>query len=162
MLRHSVQHDQGKGVELTKGLWCLERGGGRPTARSCGSNARGDRGWAEVGLLQVCWSLKSKRTGPAEVLRGSTRPKARRRRAIGVAEAITDVCARFDSRRSRRSRPNCRLGETLDDEVDLLQGWRWPEVQRSSLTTEGRGDRSGKGRGGGTGDLRWRLGLGHR
>jgi hypothetical protein len=70
MLRHSVQHDQGEGVKLTEGLWCPERGGGRPAARPSGSDARGDRGWAEVGLLQVCWSPKSKHTGPAEVLRG--------------------------------------------------------------------------------------------
>jgi hypothetical protein len=57
----------------------------------------GDRGWAEVGLLQACWSLKSKHTGPAEVLRGSARPKAQRRRAIGAAEQITGggVAARF-------------------------------------------------------------------
>jgi hypothetical protein len=42
----------------------------RPAARSCGGDARGDRGRAEVGLLQICWSPKSKHTGPERGAQG--------------------------------------------------------------------------------------------
>jgi hypothetical protein len=84
-----VQKDQGEEAKLTEGSLCPERGEGRPAARSCGGDAWDDRGRAEVGLLQVCRSPKSKHTGPAEVLKGSARPDAYQRRGIVAAGQLT-------------------------------------------------------------------------
>jgi hypothetical protein len=130
-----VQKDQGEEAKLTEGLW-------RPDLRRKGE-ADGDRrrrrsgshGRVVVGLLLAGSSSKPTHAGPKKMPRGLRGGESHRRRAIEVAEAITDVQARLDSRRSRRSRLNCRLGEVLDDEADLLRGLWWPGTRRSGLTT---------------------------
>jgi hypothetical protein len=117
-----MQKDQGEEAKLTEGLW-------RPELRRKGKDdddrrrrRLGSRGQVVAGLLLAGGSSKPTHAGPKKMPRGLRERESHRRRAIEVAEAITDAQARLDSPRSRRSRLNCRLGEVLDDEANLLRG----------------------------------------
>jgi hypothetical protein len=125
-----VQKDQGEEAKLTEGLW-------RPELRWKGEvdgdrrrRRSGSRGRVVAGLLLAGGSSKPTHAGPKKMLRRLRGRESHRRRAIEVAEAITDAQARLDSRRSRRSRLNGRLGEVLDDEADLYRGLWWPGARR--------------------------------
>jgi hypothetical protein len=129
-----VQKDQGEGAKLTEGLWRLELRRKVEVDDDRRRRRSGSHGCVVAGLLLAGGSSKPSHAGPKKMPGGLRGRESHRRRAIEVAEAITDAQARLDSRRSRRSRLNCQLGEVLDDEADLLRGLWWPGARRSGLT----------------------------
>jgi hypothetical protein len=130
-----VQKDQGEGAKLTEGLWRLELRRKVEVDDDWRRRRSGSRGCVVAGLLLAGGSSKLSHAGPKKMPRGLRGRESHRRRAIEVAKAITNAQARLDSRRSRRSRLNCQLGEVLDDEADLLRGLAGAGLQRGGRST---------------------------
>jgi hypothetical protein len=89
MLRHSVQHDQGRERKLTKGSWWPEL---QRREEDDDDRRRRDRALAEeddAGVAGPSGWRKSLREVPAEVHRESAGPERHRRRRIGTAEWLT-------------------------------------------------------------------------
>jgi hypothetical protein len=92
-----VQKDQGEEAKLAEGLW-------RPELRRKGEvdddrrrRRLGSHGRVVAGLLLASGSSKPTHVGPKKMPRGLRGRESHRRRAIEVAEAITDAQARLDS-----------------------------------------------------------------
>jgi hypothetical protein len=70
----------------------------------------GDRalaGRGDAGAIQAADHLGPAQGVPAEVYKGSARPKARQRREINAAEQLTGGNTSVKSRRCRGVGPNC-------------------------------------------------------